>query len=319
MPGRAYNRAFLRANMNGRDQAARTPDALLRLVRSLFVGRARLYDPCPAGRDPTFDGLAVPWRRINYVNPPYDDVASWMAKAASEAELGRASVMLVPARPYTRYFAECAFARATHVVFLQNKVAFQGYPLPLPAPLMLVVFGTPPWDALARPPLPPSVALTRLPARLLDLGRGSRTVEDAFRLLRGLYGPFGHEALASRRPASELWVRRNLVCVMDDAPGHAKALRGFHARTPRAVTVCMYHVATHSRYFCEQVVPAASEVAFFVPCLSFQADGGRSTAGSMVVVYGTPGRRPPLLNALPTRTVSFLGVGGCAGGALGGT
>ena len=321
---RPFNRSFLRANMQGLDQAARTPDALLQLVRALFVPpTARLFDPCPAGRDPAFDGLAVPWRRINYVNPPYDDVARWMAKAASEAELGHASVLLVPARPYTRYFADHAFGRATHVVFLQDRVTFQGYTAPLPIPLMLVVFGAVPKDALAAPP--PPFALTRLPARLLDLGRGSRTAEDAFRVLRVQYGPFTHEALASSSPAPRQWGRRNLVCVMDDAPGHAVALKEFHARTPAAITVCMYHVATHTRYFCEHVVPAASELAFFVPCLVFgRGRGSRSsTSGSLVVVYGgkVMGKAKAKAKAnakakVPTRQVCFLGKAGCTGGTF---
>jgi hypothetical protein len=299
------NAAYMRAGLGGRDQMARTPESLMRMVRALFVARA-FYDPCPEHRPLGFDGLTSPWRRLNYVNPPYNDVASWMAKAAAEArQHGRTSVLLVPARPYTRYFADVAFPEATRLLFLQQRVAFRGYRYPLPAPLMLAVFGTLPTREL------PAGTSRELPARLLDLSvvdKGSDVPPLArlLHMLRQLYGPFDHEAPASESPVTSGWGRRNMVCVTRNIASHAVALGAFHAARPDATTVCVLQVVTHTRYFCEHLMPYAREVVFVVPYLgglrSTAATGGRSTSGSMVVLLG---RRIPGLPRAP-RTVAFV-------------
>jgi len=55
------------------------------------------FDPCPA--HPKFDGLAIPWKKFNYVNPPYDDKLPWIKKAIEEQQNGNTSVMLLPYVP----------------------------------------------------------------------------------------------------------------------------------------------------------------------------------------------------------------------------
>jgi len=57
------------------------------------------FDPAPHPR-PAWDGLAVPWGKSNFVNPPYGDggagVKPWVRKALEERELGKRSTLLLP-------------------------------------------------------------------------------------------------------------------------------------------------------------------------------------------------------------------------------
>ena len=57
------------------------------------------FDPCPLNDKPEFDGLSIPWKKYNYVNPPYSDKVPWIKKAILEMKLGNVTVMLLPFVP----------------------------------------------------------------------------------------------------------------------------------------------------------------------------------------------------------------------------
>ena len=57
------------------------------------------FDPCPLDDNPKFDGLSIPWKKYNYVNPPYSDKVPWIKKAIEEMKLGNVTVMLLPFVP----------------------------------------------------------------------------------------------------------------------------------------------------------------------------------------------------------------------------
>lgn len=108
---------------SGTDQAGKTPDKLLEHLDTEFHFD---FDPCPV--DPKFNGLNISWGKMNYVNPPYNDITQWVTKALSERdENGSTSVFLIPFRPHTKYFNELIATNADEIRFFKHKFAFKGY------------------------------------------------------------------------------------------------------------------------------------------------------------------------------------------------
>ena len=152
----------------GADQAARTPPELWEDLDREF---AVTYDPCPGPMPSALrkegdtlrkgdsrhrkegdsmsssmrrckgDALAptARWGRCNYVNPPFDAAAAWLAKGVQQRDRGATCVFLLPARVWTRWFHELVVPYAAEVRFLCGYVRFDGYKRPLSTPLMLVV------------------------------------------------------------------------------------------------------------------------------------------------------------------------------------
>ena len=55
-----------------------------------------MFDPCPV--NPVFDGLYIPWKKINYVNPPFEvkTLTAFVNKALKESLIGNETIMLLP-------------------------------------------------------------------------------------------------------------------------------------------------------------------------------------------------------------------------------
>jgi len=72
------------------------------------------FDPCPCPRPPDFDGLAVPWGRSSFVNPPFRrrdgfngaGPGAFVRKAIAENQAGRGSVVVLPTRSYVNLLVE---------------------------------------------------------------------------------------------------------------------------------------------------------------------------------------------------------------------
>jgi hypothetical protein len=110
-------------------------------------------DPCagPARQfahrnvTPPENGLAGEWKGRVWLNPPYSDISTWMARMADHG-FGTA---LTFARTDVRWFHASVFAKATGILFLKGRVRFEaadgttgGSP---PSPSCLIAYGA--WDA----------------------------------------------------------------------------------------------------------------------------------------------------------------------------
>ena len=85
------------------------------------------FDPFPAsyGKPLKFNGLTVPWKRRNFVNPPYSLVAEALRKGAEEARRGNLSVFLIFARTETRAWHEYIIGRPNvEVRFVRGRLRF---------------------------------------------------------------------------------------------------------------------------------------------------------------------------------------------------
>jgi len=144
---------YTHAGNSSTNQAWETPVALLETLHGVF-GRFDL-DPCAPRRSrarvrarvhltEADDGLSVPWRGTVFVNPPYGrTLATWVAKARSEVESGRAKtvVALLPARPDTNYWHEHVAGWAAVFFFLRGRLRFGDGKQSAPFPSALAIWG----------------------------------------------------------------------------------------------------------------------------------------------------------------------------------
>ena len=124
-----------------RDQLAKTPDKLMSVLNKEFGFSS--FDPCPANRDPTFDGLTVDWGKPGetvYINPPYENLKPWVMKACEERDKGVTVVGLFPVRTHTQWFQDYVFQEADEIRFLQGCLKFEGYQTRCPFGSCIVVY-----------------------------------------------------------------------------------------------------------------------------------------------------------------------------------
>lgn len=80
-----------------------TPDRVYDIIKSKWgYDRTDMFDPCPV--NPKFDGLTTPWKKINYVNPPYTLLRQFVYKAIDELNNGNTTVLLLPCKTDQEWF-----------------------------------------------------------------------------------------------------------------------------------------------------------------------------------------------------------------------
>ena|SRR3990167_1406259 len=94
------------------------------------------FDPCP--QNPDFDGLAIEWGTINFVNPPYSKNKLWVKKGFEEYQKGKTIVFLIPARTDTSYFHDFLYGKA-ELRFLRGRIKFSNSKHSAPFPSMLAI------------------------------------------------------------------------------------------------------------------------------------------------------------------------------------
>ncbi len=161
-----FNSTALSGNVGGqaREQTVLTPEWLLEAIRAVApIG----LDPCTTPENPTKAeaymtegmfgvdtpqfgqaGLAQFWATyptiragcLVYVNPPYSDLRSWLAKCLYEASCLAPIYLLAPFRPQRKWFVE--YTRGYTVASLA-PFPFVGHKQAFPAPLCLVCYNLP--------------------------------------------------------------------------------------------------------------------------------------------------------------------------------
>jgi hypothetical protein len=110
-----------------KDQKAQTPDWILKWTTHHY---GKYFDPCPA--KPPFDGLSINWGKVNFVNPPFDNISKWIDKAVHETKTkDYVSIFLIPFRPHTEYMRRSSNYIKQCLVF-DSRIAFKNYDTKLP-------------------------------------------------------------------------------------------------------------------------------------------------------------------------------------------
>ena len=69
------------------------------------------------------NALEQNWSRVSWCNPPYSNIMPWVSKAIHEMNLGRKTVMLIPADTSVKWF-KLAFENCSSCEFISGRLAF---------------------------------------------------------------------------------------------------------------------------------------------------------------------------------------------------
>lgn len=129
-----------------------TPDWLIKVIEQTW-GKIAL-DPAASHENHAGEGMyyteqdngllqswMVPAGCIVFINPPFNDIKSWVQAAyASSQFYSRTVVMLVPASVGSNWWAEHVDQKAA-VYFIRPRLVFKGHTDPYPKDLALLVYG----------------------------------------------------------------------------------------------------------------------------------------------------------------------------------
>src|SRR3990167_55222 len=95
------------------------------------------FDPCPIVHK--FDGLSIDWGKSNFVNPPYNQIATWLLKGVEEYEKGKTVVFLIPSRTDTKWWHTFVM-QSTEIRFIKGRLKFGDSKNSAPFPSAIVIF-----------------------------------------------------------------------------------------------------------------------------------------------------------------------------------
>lgn len=135
------------ALFSSKNQCHETPDDFFAKVNEEFkftidAAATAGNKKCENFYSPEKDALSFHWGSpsdVVWCNPPYDKVEQWM-KQGYESSIANSCivVMLVPARPDTKWFRD--FASRGIIRFIVGRLRFKGTDSSAPFPSMLVIF-----------------------------------------------------------------------------------------------------------------------------------------------------------------------------------
>jgi len=118
----------------GSRQDYKTPDNFMRAVKQKFgtpgwdLAASSHNWQCHYYYDEIKNSLVQDWASLEtllWLNPPFNDIAPWAAKCASEVRRGAEILFLVPASVGSEWFAEHVYQKA-NVYLLRGRLSFDG-------------------------------------------------------------------------------------------------------------------------------------------------------------------------------------------------
>ena len=115
-----------------------TPDVVFELINTYWgYKKQQLFDPCPV--NPQWDGLKIPWHKLNYVNPPYTLLEEFVSKAYWESLKGNITIMLLPSTKTDKpYFHDIIVDHRYEIKFIRGRLKFKNNKWQAPQPHFLV-------------------------------------------------------------------------------------------------------------------------------------------------------------------------------------
>jgi len=115
-----------------KNQEHETPDIIFDLIlRHWRIPKRYFYDPCPVNtpfRSPCFfNGLYGDWKNYNFVNPPFEirTLEKFVDKAVNEAQKGKISIMLLPAKTDQAWFHNIILEFDFEILWIRKRLKFK--------------------------------------------------------------------------------------------------------------------------------------------------------------------------------------------------
>ena len=99
-----------------------TPKYILDLIKETY---GKFFDPCPL--NPKFNGLDIKWKKVNFVNPPYNNAlkVAFIEKAYEEYLKGKTSIVLIPSSTDIPIFHDIILKHCS-IFFTRGRIKFKG-------------------------------------------------------------------------------------------------------------------------------------------------------------------------------------------------
>ena len=116
-----------------------TPDRVWEIIKKTWgYDKEEFFDPCPV--NPQFNGLSIPWKELNYVNPPYAKklLEQFVVKAIASAVFSKkTSIMLLPSKTDQQWFHNIT-ERNYEIKWIQGRLKFKNAEYGATIPIFLV-------------------------------------------------------------------------------------------------------------------------------------------------------------------------------------
>ncbi len=115
-----------------------TPDRVYELIEKEWgYKKHQMFDPCPV--NPKWNGLDIAWRKVNIVNPPYEELPEFVAKAYLEKLRGKKTIMLLPSKTEQAWFHDFILYHGYEPKWIRRRLKFKNNKWQSPQPHFLVM------------------------------------------------------------------------------------------------------------------------------------------------------------------------------------